>query len=62
MLFAICESPVCQCFGQSKVKMAELMLFSGVFRKLDWTNEALDLIYSNGDTDKLSFSAFNRNE
>lgn len=28
MLFGTWESPVCQCFGQSKVKMAELMLFS----------------------------------
>lgn len=62
MLFGISASLACQCFGQRMVKMTELTLFSWLFRKLDWANEVLDLIYSNRDTNKSSFSAFNRNE
>lgn len=35
MLFGICASLACQCFGQRVVNMAELTLFSWLFRKLD---------------------------
>lgn len=61
-LFGICVSLVCQFFGQRVVKTTELTLFSWLFRKLDWANEALDLIYFSRDTNKLGFSAFNKNE
>lgn len=62
MLFGICDSLACQCFGQRTVKMAELPLFIWLFGKLNWANEALDLIYSIRDTNSLNFSAFNRNK
>lgn len=61
MLFDICITSLLVLWAKN-VKTTELTVFSWLFRKLDWANEVLDLRYFNRDSNKLSFSAFNRKE